>query len=181
MGAISFWNIRVQSGLVLRARRINLMIVSRSLTISLKSVSAARVQSNVTRLRGEQMKYEQVNKFRGLTPNSGWVYGNLTVLKKSIHPAPGTYISNEYGAPFAYIVRPETVGQFIRLHDKDGTEIYDGDRVDTPHNKGLMVSWNVKYASFCLNKDGWMFQHWFGEAVEPEHWVLVGNIHEAST
>ena len=126
------------------------------------------------------MKYEQVNKFRGLTPNGGWVYGNLTVLKKSIHPAPGTYISNEYGAPFAYIVRPETVGQFIRLCDKDGTEIYDGDRVDTPHDKGLIVSWNVKYASFCLNKDGWMFSHWFGEAVEPENCVIVGNVNEVS-
>lgn len=115
------------------------------------------------------MTHEQ--KYRALT---------ATTLKKFVY---GYFAkiggrSIIFNADGEYDVDHETVGQFIRLHDKDGTEIYDGDRIDTPRDKGLVVGWNVKYASFCLNKNGWMFSHWFGEAVEPENCKVVGNIYE---
>lgn len=122
------------------------------------------------------------NKFRGIDIDDGiWKYGYLVkrgdrcFIFTGVFNTTGLYPTWDWNEVF-----PETVGQFIRLHDKDGTEIYDGDRIDTPNNKGLVVSWNVKYASFCLNKDGWMFPHWFGEAVEPENCVIVGNVHEIS-
>lgn len=31
--------------------------------------------------------------------------------------------------PFSYVVIPETVGQFLELHDKKLIEVYEGDRV----------------------------------------------------
>jgi hypothetical protein len=114
------------------------------------------------------MAHEQ--KYRALTVVSRkFVYGYFAEIDGR------SLIFNTDGK---YDVDPETVGQFIRLHDKDGTEIYDGDRIDTPNDKWLVVGWNAKYASFCLNKKGWMFPHWFGEAVEPENCKVVGNIYK---
>ncbi|OLF99977.1 YopX family protein [Bacillus licheniformis] len=71
-------------------------------------------------------------KFRGMGINGEWYTGNLSIIKqriKSMGIDPGSYISNKAGVPFAFSVRPETVGQFAGLKDETDREIWEGDVV----------------------------------------------------
>lgn len=68
-------------------------------------------------------------KYRAKSIAGDWHYGNISILKESLNkstPA-GVYISNSAGMPFAYQVRPETVGQFAGWKDRNRIDIYEGD------------------------------------------------------
>ena len=68
------------------------------------------------------MKIKEI-KFRGLTVGGEWVCGLLARKGEE------WFISNSAGKPFAFQVRPETIGQFIGLTDKNGIDIFKGDIV----------------------------------------------------
>ena len=59
-------------------------------------------------------------KFKGMGINGDWYYGDLSVLKIDGVVKAETYISNIVGMPFVCCVRPETVGQYTGLKDKNG-------------------------------------------------------------
>ena len=63
-------------------------------------------------------------KFRGKGINGEWYKGLLSISQgKPGQPEKGYYISNEAGMPWAYQVRPETIGQLIATID--GQEFYE--------------------------------------------------------
>lgn len=122
-------------------------------------------------------------KFRGKTLVR-WVTGNLSILPKDIYNGikAGTYISNKGDMPFAYAVRPETVGQWTGLVDINGKDIFEGDIVQGVYRFGNPFPLPVvfKDGAFgveetCLNgfKRFQAFTSFFNV-----QWEVIGNIYD---
>lgn len=134
----------------------------------------------------------RVIKFRGLSINAEWHIGNVTILPKDIDSVrkAGTYISNRGGLPFAFMVRPETLGQFTGLLDKNGKEIYEGDVVKESFrdwdNEDMLVAKLIDKdrIGFVEYVDRGFWVHgedfgWEGEGLwNWRNFEIIGNIYE---
>ncbi|EAD7697647.1 hypothetical protein AB444_12250 [Listeria monocytogenes] len=122
-------------------------------------------------------------EFRGQNINGHWAHGNLAIIKEKLDRAEiGAYISNSAGAPFAYQVRPETIGQYTGLKDKNGKKIFEGDIVINSNGQIGYIAFLVQEAGFVVvlkNSDYRLGHRNTNECYErATHHKIIGNIHE---
>ena len=105
--------------------------------------------------------------FRGKrVDNDEWVYGFLVKMWGQYH------IIDQNDENSAYMIKPETVGQYTGLCDKNGKKIFEGDIVESPNGTQGFIEWQNAECAFLVNiGDDW-------QTMDDCPYEVVGNIYD---
>lgn len=118
--------------------------------------------------------------FKGKRVDNGeWVYGFLVEALNCVTDKNETFIIEQDATYFTYgefacavEVKPETVGQFTGLCDKNGKKIFEGDIVESPRGTKGFIEWQNAECAFLVNiGDDW-------QTMDDCPYKVISNIYD---
>lgn len=132
----------------------------------------------------------KTNKFRGMSQESVWVYGDLIQTTPRVDGSVTSWIKErsalglgtESTPTESFIeVKSETIGQFTGIIDYHGVEVYEGDIMSTIENSKYLVRYQIErfLASFVgfYKKVPYSYStiNYWGEG--KLRMKVIGNVH----